>query len=608
MLAAGEQGPSWLYDELQRIFAGREAILRRLAAPEAAPGSPRGGAIRTRGGSIGLRGGAPSPAATSAGGVRTRSGAAPVAGSLNGLARQLHNRTRPRQVTRHADVSCPDRVHLQTKRISLVVRLLTAPPIPGTPTDAMTLEEHEGVRIQLDAPGFDLLSPQVQNIEVRPGADSLPVVFDLRPREIGWHALTVNFFQHGNPVGTVTVRVECTDYEVAAATATKPRALRAYTAGAAPDMVLLVAAQDSPPALRFTLMQDGGAWWRSFAPIPLEGNLASYSAGLYRSLTGLVGRSDPVNAAHGQTARRLLSPAEVDGNVRKHGQNLWKTLIPPDLKALYAENRDAWRNRSLLLLSDEPTLPWELVWPYGADWKDEHPWCCTFRLTRWLRRDPLGNGSDSPPPRLVLRALSLLAPHDSNLPSAQLEQKQLLELASQHGIADLSPTTATWSLVMQLLEDGHYDWLHVAAHGNFYPESPDGHTALWLQDRIPLTPDSIVGPEIEGHIQRKRPGFVFNACEVGRQGRGLTGLAGWATRLVCAGAGLFAGPLWEVTDDGALAFVMDFYRRVLAGATVGEAVQQARLTVQKKGDPTWLAYSVYAHPNAQVVLAEDETA
>ncbi len=195
-----------------------------------------------------------------------------------------------------------------------------------------------------------------------------------------------------------------------------------------------------------------------------------------------------------------------------------------------------------------------------------------------------------------------MAPTDSGLPSARQEKDFLCELARQRGLSDLSPAVPTRSEVMNLLEDGGYDWLHAAAHGSFRPASPNSDSALWLQDLLPLTPDAVVGARVEGHIKQFRPAFVFNACHSGRQAGALTRLGGWANRLIGNGAGLFVAPLWVVNDDRALDFARALYRELFAGQTVAEAVLQARLTARRTGDPTWLAYSAYAHPNARVAL------
>lgn len=72
-------------------------------------------------------------------------------------------------------------------------------------------------------------------------------------------------------------------------------------------------------------------------------------------------------------------------------------------------------------------------------------------------------------------------------------------------------------------------------------------------------------------------------------------------RLISSGAGLFIGPLWEVGDATAYAFSLTFYTALLRGATIAQATRQGRTAARRQGDPTWLAYSVYGHPNATVV-------
>jgi CHAT domain-containing protein len=204
---------------------------------------------------------------------------------------------------------------------------------------------------------------------------------------------------------------------------------------------------------------------------------------------------------------------------------------------------------------------------------------------------------------VAANALAVLAPTYSllnNLLSTQHERQVLLDLIRQRNLRDRSPAEATWQAVMDLLETGDYDWVHVASHGNFYPDAPNGDSALWLQRDNALTPQHIAGMQIEGYLRQHRPVFFFNACEVGRQGWALTGIGGWANRLISCGAGLFVGPLWSVGDSSALTFATAFYQSLFSGQTVAIATQQARVAAQQVGDPTYLAYSVYGHPNARV--------
>ena len=510
-------------------------------------------------------------------------------------------------ITRYTDIVCPRRVWVKTPRVSVVVRLTMQFPAYSAAVEELALQAGLPVRVRVDAPAFAVLNEVEQETVGRPEADSPPLVFDLRPLHVGPTRVNFDFFQNGNPVGTASVPVEITAHEVSAtAESYSGQKLRLEPDAAPPDRMLYITYERfrEQPALVFTLFRAGEVG-RTFTPVPLEADPRTHADRLYEHLTLLTQQQDPT--AKAVLGRWRVLPAEdVDRRLRQLGQTLWRDLIPQELKAVYAAERDAWRDGTLLIVSDEPHIPWELVWPYEpGGWQDEAPWCITMRLTRWLRRDFQGNGHEAPPTRLYVSTLACLAPTDSGLPAAQQERDFLRQWAEQHNLKDVSPEPPTWSGVMDLLEGGTYDWLHVAAHGNFYSAAPEADSALWLQNKRALTPDHIVGPTVEGHINARRPAFVFNACDSGRQGWALTRLGGWANRLISSGAGLFLAPLWTVTDDRAVDFARAFYRELAAGNTVAEAVRQARLAAYRTGDPTWLAYSLYAHPNARLAWGRD---
>lgn len=523
-------------------------------------------------------------------------------GPLRGPATR---RTRKTTVTRYTDIACPRRAWIKSSRISVVVRLTLEPPAHSATVEELSLREDLPVQVRIDAPLFECLNDPGQEIIILPDKDSAPVVFDLHPRQVGHGDITLDFLQNGNPVGTATFAIEVTSFEVAGTDEKRPaRAISAEPDLMPPDRVLHIAWNPVAAALQFTLIQDGGASFNSsFRPVPINGNPAAQAAEIYRQITSLVSATDPT--AEAVLKQQLQIPAgDVDRRVKNLGQNLWRDLIPTELKALYVKERDAWRNRSLLILSDEPHIPWELVWPFEAGaWEDDGPWCQTLRLTRWLRKDDRGNGYDKAPGRLPANAMAILAPTYSllnNLPSTQDERQMMLDLMRKHKLRDCSPRQPTWQRVMDLLEAGDYDWIHVASHGSFCPDAPDGDSALWLHRDNALRPQDIVGVDVEGYLQEHRPAFFFNACEVGRQGWALTRIGGWANRLISCGAGLFVGPLWSVGDSSALNFATSFYDSLFSGETVATATQQARMAARRSGDPTYLAYSVYGHPNARV--------
>lgn len=144
---------------------------------------------------------------------------------------------------------------------------------------------------------------------------------------------------------------------------------------------------------------------------------------------------------------------------------------------------------------------------------------------------------------------------------------------------------------------------HFACHGDFDSTAP-GDAPLELQGKGRLTPSDMVGPAAT-RLKVDQPLVLFNACRVGQSGLALTGMGGWAKVLVQdCGVGAFLAPMWDVTDSLAAAFAAAFYQATLAvpDATLAQTVRAARLAVRQRAphDPTWLAYSLYAHPNARL--------
>lgn len=209
---------------------------------------------------------------------------------------------------------------------------------------------------------------------------------------------------------------------------------------------------------------------------------------------------------------------------------------------------------------------------------------------------------------MSLTQLATLIPTDTGLPATRAESEYLRAFVQRHGLRDGGIVPAIKSQALSALSAGSYDWLHAAAHGAAHVA--EGETMpVWLENGEALTPKDIFGPRIERHIRARRPAFVLNACTAARSGWELTGMSGWANRLVQIGAGLFLAPLWSVTDSVAREFVQVFYDELANSVCVSDAMRTARRTARRaKGDPTWMAYVLFAHPGARVALgAPDRT-
>jgi CHAT domain-containing protein len=73
-----------------------------------------------------------------------------------------------------------------------------------------------------------------------------------------------------------------------------------------------------------------------------------------------------------------------------------------------------------------------------------------------------------------------------------------------------------------------------------------------------------------------------------------------AQQFLLAGAAAFVGAYWSVYDEPAYKFAQELYNCLLAGEPIARAAKSARLAIKKAGDPTWLAYTVFADPLATV--------
>ncbi len=214
----------------------------------------------------------------------------------------------------------------------------------------------------------------------------------------------------------------------------------------------------------------------------------------------------------------------------------------------------------------------------------------TFQVSRWL-------AGRSPAHEMHIKAAGLVAP-DHQLIYAQREESYFRQLPTRH--IHVEGPLRTTALVRQLALAGGVQLLHFAAHGRFDAENVD-LSPLTLEDGK-LTPYDLTGERAAG-LRRDHPLVFLNACHTARLAFALTGLGGWAERLVNdLGVSAFIGTLWEVNDLLAAEFAIAFYDRLFAGDTLGQAFYVARLHVRDRqpANPTWLAYVLYGDPNSVV--------
>ncbi len=283
------------------------------------------------------------------------------------------------------------------------------------------------------------------------------------------------------------------------------------------------------------------------------------------------------------------------------GEGLFERLMPPELQAAYWEQIkplvDKGVIKTLLINSDEPWIPWELVKPYrwnDADDSEQKAGFLVeqFTLSRWLAR-PLPPGVDVKQAALVMPNLNLIFVQ---------KEKEFFDEFSQKEHFDLQGPLQARDEVIDSLRAGGFQLMHFATHGAFDETNAD-QSELSLVGGS-LTPADLMGSDLRG-VRSARPIIFLNACHSGQVALSLTGLGGWADKFFReARASAFVGTLWEVNDELAALFARSFYSGLAQDLTLGEALRAARLHIRDShpSNPTWLAYALYGDPNGKVTF------
>lgn len=313
----------------------------------------------------------------------------------------------------------------------------------------------------------------------------------------------------------------------------------------------------------------------------------------------LEGKLEALNQFARQTADQLTTAdlEQISDEIKTIGQELFEELFSPELRQEYwriKTLRETGVIKTLQLISDEPWIPWELVKPYGFDQQNNEQsdgyLAEVFQLCRWLA----GRG---PAPGVQVTAAALVS-SQSDLAFVEQEEQYFANLKTR-GISVGEPLR-TRSAVLQLTKSGATQVLHLAAHGNFNAQNADD-SELILEDEA-LRPSDLSG-ERSAALRRHRPLVFLNVCHGAQADFSLTGLGGWADKLIgIIGVSAFVGALWEIHDELAAQFATHFYDNLMAGQTLSAACHAARLLIRERepANPTWLAYTLYADPNAKV--------
>jgi len=486
-------------------------------------------------------------------------------------------------ITRSLSAEFPEQVRLEETHsllVSLSIEMGKGPALPIALPSGSKVEVVVQPRL-----GFALEGIGEGTLTVSGTDEMLPLQFKLKAIALGPGRVRILAFHLGQPLGTVTlapVVVEATEPASAERRSHEERV--EPTSIGQPDFSLLILEDHAggKPSFTFKLSAMDSALdlnFKSFGPITLRTDPLLYFEEFFKDIETM-----DLRTAEGRTKAELHLGAK--------GAHLFETVVPQDLQAqLWSLWSPRNRIRSIQVQSEEPWIPWELCKLQGRENGRivEGPFLCeAFAMTRWLLETPLK-------PHLTLKKMALVVPSDSRLPFAPKEEDYVLSLAG--GNRSVEKVRARFAELISTLAKGEYDGWHFTGHGGFRAPDPN-RSVMFLENAEEMTPEDLSGSV--RNLGLARPLVFLNACQIGNSAMSLTGIGGWAAKFLRAGAGAFMGAYWSIYDQAAHDFAKAFYGQMLSGKTVGVAVQAARAEVKASGDPTWLAYTVFAHPLARV--------
>jgi hypothetical protein len=300
-----------------------------------------------------------------------------------------------------------------------------------------------------------------------------------------------------------------------------------------------------------------------------------------------------------ESIERLIAESNATGDppdkraLSEAGRGLLDTVLPrgnPGALAVREELSALRGGLPLLIATDDPRVPWELINEEGGDDFLGLKFDIGRRLVSGVGGAVARHQSISRPTALVV------ANPTEDLPETEIEARAVVQFLERRGVrcSFLEGKEATFPVFLDQIRKGH-KLIHFAGHIRY--DDIAREYALVLHDGKVFTASAV-----RSHL-RSRPVVFLNGCESGVVVKGLT------EAFLAGGARAVVGALYRIPDGGAQMFAKAFYDAALSGRCgIGCAVRQARLAVKGKTGlgATWASFALYGDPTLRVSFWEDE--
>jgi hypothetical protein len=192
----------------------------------------------------------------------------------------------------------------------------------------------------------------------------------------------------------------------------------------------------------------------------------------------------------------------------KIDQNLYRHLSTKELEEFFAAFCAKKPGGTLLIYSNEPWIPWELLYPWQSGLKGSDFLCANFDMARWYNSPK----AQRIKPRAELRHVGISSPA-ANV-KAELEIRYLSELPRQWPSVEIAtPFPACANELLALMRGGKTNLFHFATHGHVAPAAINVAAIAVGRDHLLIT--DIVG-DVAIHLGQSKPIMFMNACHSSR--------------------------------------------------------------------------------------------
>ena len=292
--------------------------------------------------------------------------------------------------------------------------------------------------------------------------------------------------------------------------------------------------------------------------------------------------------------RRGLFSREILKRLRKIGQVFSDELFTLNVKEKLKNSR---AEHMILNLDDQLVhVPWELFYD-GRQFL-----CQRFSMGRLVKtRQAVGERSS----RVISRPLKMLvlADPEGDLKGAYNEGvwiRDTMDLKKDMVNTTLRSGSITPDFIKQKIRN--FDLLHFAGHSDYDPQHP-------VESGWRLSGGSFKARDITKMAGTgAMPALIFsNACQSARTEEWdlresfQEEIFGLANVFLLAGVKHYIGTFWEIMDESSSRFATEFYKYFMSGATMGEAVREARhALIREFGEENivWASYLLYGDPTS----------